>query len=632
MLNTYWKPAIALALPLACSACISPRPVSPPELNFLSLNWSPSQRPDQQPLTTEQAAAGLPSLLSDGGLNGTDLISPLFPAIPPEILREMRTAPLLWVGRDTAMLLSYEVVVESPSFAGKLFGLGEPGPWTTEQVLRRRQLGTNEFAPSAPLRRAERLSLVPRGIVTPDTRQFAIYTEPQQTRVPLIDRILASWGFCGWNLAPCQPIGRLGPPIGIALETDGVRRLVEPKFCLSDPNDSLFPYTVVKCRLPSDGRSGLVRRRLVVVEPANVNRLGTAIFPNRPQPPLELPEVFRVVEPLTIPRSAGFESEECWMEDGQGGERPCDRQQLDKLKGWRVCNRRQTLPPRERIICPAGQAVGSPPGFTRLRTNWSFSVLDPSTGRLLENFEPGVRVESVKVAVTSRAGTERFLTAEEIATIRFSGQRCQARPENSTGHGVVLIEDCPRDLSPVTVAWAVRPTLQPLVWSMSFQTRAMKGVLPNDQPAVQGETLRFYFRLKSVTSPSPEFIRQLEFSIRTGSDDLRGGNDNARIFAVLRNGIRQEVPFNGSRRLSDNTSKIVDLNLPADTTLSDVQQVGVRATLRGGTAGDNWNVDAITVRAISSDGSAQVILEESGRPLFRLTGNRRERIFSLPRQ
>ena len=632
MLNTYGKLAIALSLPLACSACISPRPVSPPEINFNSLNWSTSQRPDQQPLTDAQAAAGTPSLLSDGGLNGADLISPLFPAIEPQTLREMRTAPLLWVGRDTAMVLSYEVVVESPTFAGQSFGLGEPGPWTPEQVLRRRQLESNEFARSAPLRKAKRLSLVPRGIVTPDTRQFAIYVEPQQTRVPLIGAILASWGFCGWSPAPCKPTGSLGPPIGIALETDGVRRLVDPQFCLSDPQASLFPYTVVKCRLPSDGRSGLVRRRLVVVDPANVNRLGTAIFPNRPQPPLELPEVFRVVEPLTISRRAGFESEECWMQDGQGGERPCDREQRDRLRGWRACNRRQSLPPGVRIICPAGQALGSPPGFTRVRTNWSFSVLDPSTGRLLENFEPGVRVESVKVAVTDRTGTERFLTAAEIGRIGFGGQRCQARPEESTGHGVVLIADCPNGLSPVTVAWAVRPSLTPLVWSLSFQTRANNGVLPNDNPAVEGETLRFYFRLKSVTSPQTESISQLEASIRTGSDDLRGGNDNAFIFAVLSDGRRIETSFNGGRRLSDNTSRTVDLNLPPGTALSQIQQFGIRATLGGGLSGDNWTIDAVTVRAASSDGATQTILEQSGRPLIRLTGNRREQIFPLARR
>jgi hypothetical protein len=72
----------------------------------------------------------------------------------------------------------------------------------------------------------------------------------------------------------------------------------------------------------------------------------------------------------------------------------------------------------------------------------------------------------------------------------------------------------------------------------------------------------------------------------------------------------------------------IGVTLPPGTSLSQIHRFGVRATLGGGLGGDNWNIDALTVRAMSSRG-AQTILEQSGAPLVRLTGDRREQIWDL---
>jgi hypothetical protein len=149
-----------------------------------------------------------------------------------------------------------------------------------------------------------------------------------------------------------------------------------------------------------------------------------------------------------------------------------------------------------------------------------------------------------------------------------------------------------------------------------------------------GESRRFMTDIScanpSATTPVDPAVSQLEVTIRTGADDLRGGNDNAYIFAILRDRSRIEAPFNDRARLADRSSRTAILTLPPGISMSQIQRFGVRATLGGGLGGDNWNIDALTVRAMSSRG-AQTILEQSGAPLVRLTGDRREQIWDLRR-
>ena len=103
---------------------------------------------------------------------------------------------------------------------------------------------------------------------------------------------------------------------------------------------------------------------------------------------------------------------------------------------------------------------------------------------------------------------------------------------------------------------------------------------------------------------------------------------DAFILATLRDRSRIDAAFNDRARLADLSSRTAILTLPPGTSLSQIQRFGVRATLGGGLGGDNWNIDALTVRAMSSRG-AQTILEQSGAPLVRLTGDRREQIWDL---
>jgi hypothetical protein len=180
-------------------------------------------------------------------------------------------------------------------------------------------------------------------------------------------------------------------------------------------------------------------------------------------------------------------------------------------------------------------------------------------------------------------------------------------------------------------------------WTLNaFQVRAGGVTLLNQsgRPLMRfnGEARRWMQDVSCTNPSSPGIplaadrtIRALEVSVRTGADDLRGGNDNASVFVGLSGGRRIEVSLNQGRRLPDYSSSTAILTLPPGTNLAQIQRLGIQTTLSGGLSGDNWNLDALTVRAIAGDGSMQTILDQSGNPLARLTGYNRERLWSLRR-
>lgn len=133
-----------------------------------------------------------------------------------------------------------------------------------------------------------------------------------------------------------------------------------------------------------------------------------------------------------------------------------------------------------------------------------------------------------------------------------------------------------------------------------------------------------------ATPVADPLVQRLDVTIRTGDDDLRGGNDNAFIFAIMSGGRRVEAPFNRGARLADRTSRTASISLPAGTRLSQIERIGVRATVSGGVGGDNWNIDSVNVIAVAG-ATRQTLLTRSGRPLVRITGEKREEIWRIDR-
>lgn len=116
-------------------------------------------------------------------------------------------------------------------------------------------------------------------------------------------------------------------------------------------------------------------------------------------------------------------------------------------------------------------------------------------------------------------------------------------------------------------------------------------------------------------------VRRLNVTIRTGGDDLRGGDDNA--IATIRAGGRDiECPLNRRQNWGNGSIHTVACELPAGTQRSSLEEIRVRTTFGGGIGGDNWNMDAITV---SAEASGTRLVNLSGAPLIRFTGEQRSR-------
>jgi len=107
---------------------------------------------------------------------------------------------------------------------------------------------------------------------------------------------------------------------------------------------------------------------------------------------------------------------------------------------------------------------------------------------------------------------------------------------------------------------------------------------------------------------SESMVGQLLLLIRTGGDDLRGGNDNADV----------EVQFHGrpsywirninrNKHWNNNELHAANLLLPPGTTAGDIAGLVLHTQFGGGGAGDNWNVNEVTVQAALSGGAVRPV-------------------------
>jgi len=116
-------------------------------------------------------------------------------------------------------------------------------------------------------------------------------------------------------------------------------------------------------------------------------------------------------------------------------------------------------------------------------------------------------------------------------------------------------------------------------------------------------------------------VNKLELTFKTGDDDLRGGNDNLNIYLRFRDGSTQAVyNINGGNKWANNTNLTVTINLNRAILPSDITSVTLETTFKGGIGSDNWNLDAIAIKATGPDIN-QEILTKTGKPYKRFTAN-----------
>lgn len=136
-----------------------------------------------------------------------------------------------------------------------------------------------------------------------------------------------------------------------------------------------------------------------------------------------------------------------------------------------------------------------------------------------------------------------------------------------------------------------------------------------------------YSRATPPSVPLPP--RELLLTLRTGGDDLRGGNDNVNAVVLLAGG--RELRFdnvNRGRRWINDSERTVSVELPAGTAWASVKGVRLETTFGGGIGGDNWNLDRITVERRDGSGRA-TLMTRAGAPLVRFTGDRKRETFAF---
>jgi hypothetical protein len=118
-------------------------------------------------------------------------------------------------------------------------------------------------------------------------------------------------------------------------------------------------------------------------------------------------------------------------------------------------------------------------------------------------------------------------------------------------------------------------------------------------------------------------IRNLKFTIVTGGDDLRGGNDNLDITVVFGDGsVRTVKNVNNGLKWNNGTTNIVNFGLQIPVPPDQIKKAVLSTTFGGGMGGDNWNMDALHIEA-EGGGIKKTIYSKTGKPLFRFTGDRK---------
>lgn len=130
-------------------------------------------------------------------------------------------------------------------------------------------------------------------------------------------------------------------------------------------------------------------------------------------------------------------------------------------------------------------------------------------------------------------------------------------------------------------------------------------------------------RITNAVLPNDGLVRVLNIEIRTGGDDLRGGNDNVHAIVKYMDGTSDRYEnINLRQRWINNYCETVTLNLRKPAKLNQIRSVSFQTTFGGGIGGDNWNVDGIMI--IAKEGSNERwVFNQAGTPIVRFDGNNR---------
>lgn len=142
---------------------------------------------------------------------------------------------------------------------------------------------------------------------------------------------------------------------------------------------------------------------------------------------------------------------------------------------------------------------------------------------------------------------------------------------------------------------------------------------------------KYNFSTPPATTPEPTkkvpgLISDVLLEIQTGGDDLRGGNDNVNATFRFRGKPDQVfLNINKGARWINNYTQTVPIHFTTPVNREDLASILFSTTFGGGMGGDNWNMDRVKLII-----GGAVIVEKSGTPLNRFTGDRKFYTLIIP--
>ncbi len=122
-----------------------------------------------------------------------------------------------------------------------------------------------------------------------------------------------------------------------------------------------------------------------------------------------------------------------------------------------------------------------------------------------------------------------------------------------------------------------------------------------------GDHKELEISMNAAPPAAPGQVTQLLLRFQTGSDDLRGGNDNLNIDVHFADGTTQSMlNVNRSARWPDNTANTAAIVLNRAVSPAELKSLTLTTTFSGGTNGDNWNMNSLTVTAAGNGLNKQI--------------------------
>lgn len=123
-------------------------------------------------------------------------------------------------------------------------------------------------------------------------------------------------------------------------------------------------------------------------------------------------------------------------------------------------------------------------------------------------------------------------------------------------------------------------------------------------------------------------ISNLEVTIVTGGDDLRGDSSSTAYIIVVENGRTKEYSTILKSETdpswdNDTTHGPIVWNMPPGVTTDNLSRFGIRMQSHesGAETSDNWNITSVLVTYPDGTGGQSELIELAGGPLARLTGS-----------